>query len=218
MLTPISYSKENKDLIELKKSEKDFTHKSWSNDDLTPIKEAIKKHYHKIQKGICPYCKQQLKSDHGRYWDIEHIIPRSHAPNFMFEPKNLCMSCVECNSEKSNKIVTSSSAKRTYPTDTQKYLIIHPHLDNYEEHLLVIEAGLFYYPLKPKGRKTVEVCGLSRFYEYAGFGNNENIFKKIEALSIAASSVEDDTIKQEILGQITALALRGMVENKQSND
>ncbi|KIP67338.1 HNH endonuclease [Vibrio harveyi] len=218
MLTPISYTQDDKDLIARKKSENNFTHKSWSDEDLTPIKDSIKNHYHKIQKSICPYCKQQLNSTHGRYWDIEHIIPRSHVPNFMFEPQNLCMSCVECNSEKSDKKVTSSTAKTRYPTNTLQFSIIHPHLDNYEEHLLVVEAGLFYYPLKPKGRKTVEVCGLNRFYEYAGFGNNGNVFQTIQALTTAASSVEDDVIKQQILGQITALALRGMVENKQSTD
>lgn len=218
MLTPISYSQDDKELIKSKMSEKNFTHKSWSDEDLTKIKDSIKKHYHKIQKGICPYCKQQLNSTHGRYWDIEHIIPRSHVPNFMFEPKNLCMSCVECNAEKSDKKVTTSSAKTIYPTKAQQYSIIHPHLDNYEEHLLVVEPGLFYYPLKPKGRKTVEVCGLNRFYEYAGFGNNGDVFQTIQALSTAASSVEDDSIKQKILRQITALALRGMVGNKQSTD
>ncbi|KAB7661756.1 HNH endonuclease [Plesiomonas shigelloides] len=218
MLTPIEYSQDEKEIIKAKMSEKSFTHKSWSDEDILAIKESIKSHYHKVQKGVCPYCKQQLNSTHGRYWDIEHIIPRSHVPSFMFEPKNLCMSCVECNSEKSDKKVTSSSAKTIYPTKPQQYSIIHPHLDNYEEHLLVIEAGLFYYPLKPKGRKTVEVCGLNRFYEYAGFGNNGDIFQTIQALTAAASSVEDDSIKHKILGQITALALRRMVENTQSTD
>ncbi|HGS5117427.1 TPA: HNH endonuclease [Vibrio cholerae] len=218
MLIPIIYSQDEMDLIKSKKTEMGFNHKSWFDEDLTLIKNSIKTHYHKIQNGICPYCRQQFNSTHGRYWDIEHIIPRSHVPNFMFEPQNLCMSCVECNSEKSDKKVTNSSAKNTYPTNTLQYSIIHPHLDNYEEHLLVVEAGLFYYPLKPKGRKTIEVCGLNRFYEYAGFGSNGDVFQIIQALTTAASTVADDTIKQQILRQITALALRGMIKSKQSTD
>ncbi|WP_063661600.1 HNH endonuclease [Aliivibrio fischeri] len=216
MLTPISYSQEETDMIEQKLSETNFNHRSWADDDLKQIKESIKKHYHSVQNGVCPYCRQQLNSTHGRYWDIEHIIPRSHVSNFMFEPKNLCMSCVDCNSEKSAKKITSSTAKSKYPIKSEQYFIIHPHLDNYEEHLMVIEAGLFYYPLKPKGRITIEVCGLNRFYEFAGFGSNPDVFTTINALTTAAASVEDETIQQNMLAQIASLAVRGMIKNKQS--
>ncbi len=214
MLIPIIYTQQEMDFIKNKLSEKNFNHKSWSDVDLNIIKESIKRHYHSVQGGVCPYCKRQLNSTHGRHWDIEHIIPRSQTPSFMFEPKNLCMSCVDCNSEKSDKKVTNSIAKKTYPIKSTQYSIIHPHLDCYEDYLLVIEAGLFYYPLKPKGRKTVEVCGLNRFYEFAGFGNNEDIFQKIIALTSAASNIEDDATRFGILREISALALRGVVEHK----
>jgi len=218
MLTPICYTIEENNLIKSKLTEQSFNHNSWADDDFLPIKESIKKHYHKIQNGVCPYCKLQLNSFHGRNWDIEHIIPRSHGPNFMFEPLNLCMSCVGCNSEKSNKVVTDSKAKVTYPIKPSQYRIIHPHFDNYEEHLLVIEAGLFYYPLKPKGRKTVEVCGLTRFYEFAGFGSNAEVFIKIQSLAAAAEAVDSENIKEDILAQISVIALRGVIQNKREDN
>lgn len=217
MLAPIKYSKEDIEAISEKLNEQSFSHTSWGDEDLSSIKESIKAHYHSVQKGVCPYCQQKINSSHGRNWDIEHIIPRSTVPNFMFEPQNLCMSCVECNSEKSNKLVTSSKAQKRYPSDSKQFFIIHPHFDIYEEHLLVIEAGLFYYPLKPKGRKTIEVCGLNRFYEFAGFGGNVDVFTMIRTLTTAASSVDDEKIQEEILGQITALAINGMVKSKRNS-
>ncbi|MGR2956860.1 HNH endonuclease domain-containing protein [Vibrio vulnificus] len=217
MLEPIKYSKEDIKTISGKLNEESFTHTSWGDEDLSLIKESIKTHYHSVQQGTCPYCQRKINSLHGRNWDIEHIIPRSTVPNFMFEPHNLCMSCVECNSEKSNKLVTSSKAKKKYPSDSNQFFIIHPHFDVYEEHLLVIEAGLFYYPLKAKGRKTIEVCGLNRFYTFAGFGGNVDVFTMIQALTTAASSVDDEKVREEILAQITALAINGMVKSKRNS-
>lgn len=217
-LAPVKYSKNELEIIKNKLSHEGFNYESWSDDDLQPIKERIKNHYHSIQNTICPYCKQKLNSTHGRVWDIEHIIPRSHAPNFMFEPKNLCMSCVDCNSEKSNKKITTSKAQHKYPTDKEQFLIVHPHFDDYDENIIILETGLFYYPLKPKGRKTIEVCGLDRFYKFAGFGDSGNIFEKIQILSERASSVSDLKIKEGILSQIAAIAMKGVIKIRKQCD
>lgn len=214
MLVGIKYSDHDIKFIQEKLKSESFCSNSWSDDDLSSLKEKIKKHYHSIQNTICPYCKQKLNSTHGRHWDIEHIIPRSLAKNFMFEPQNLCMSCVDCNSEKSNKKVTTSTAQVKYPTNPDQYLIIHPHFDDYEKNLLVVEAGLFYYPLKEKGRKTIEVCGLNRFYEFAGFGEDEDVFEKITRLNEVASRTDDKQVKSKILEQVIALALKGILTNK----
>lgn len=210
-LKPVEYSLEDKEFIQSKINSDSFSHTSWSDDDLSLIKDTIKRHYHELQKSVCPYCKQKLNSTHGRHWDIEHIIPRVSAPKFMFEAYNLCMACVDCNAEKSAKLVTNSKAKLKYPISSEQYLIIHPHFDDYNEHLLVVEAGLFYYPLKPKGRKTIEVCGLNRFYEFAGFGSEENVFEKIHKLTSLSYSAENEDVKKSILKEIAALALNGIV-------
>ncbi|MCS0024059.1 HNH endonuclease [Vibrio antiquarius] len=214
MLTPVVFDDSQKSTIAKKIKEPDFDHENWSDEDLEPIKETVKKHYHSIQNTVCPYCRQKLNSKHGRYWDIEHIIPRSHQPNFMFEPLNLCLSCVDCNKEKSDKKVTTSNAKNNYPKKPSQYLIVHPHFDNYDDYLIAVKPGLFYYPLESKGRKTIEVCGLNRFYEFAGFGESEDVFTKINRLTELAKSESCENIRQEILGKITALALEGLVTSK----
>ncbi|MGF1806468.1 HNH endonuclease [Aliivibrio sifiae] len=217
MLTPVIFDENQKSIIENKIKEPYFSHKNWVDDELNPIKETIKVHYHSIQRTVCPYCKQKLNSKHGRYWDIEHIIPRSHQPSFMFEPYNLCLSCVDCNKEKSDKKITTSNAKKHYPKNSSQYLIIHPHFDHYDDYLIAVKPGLFYYPLEAKGRKTVEVCGLNRFYEFAGFGECEDVFSKINRLSELANNENSEIIRQEILAKISALALEGLVTSKRQD-
>lgn len=217
MLTPVIFDDNQKSIIAKKISEVDFDHNNWSDDELDPIKETVKLHYHNIQNTICPYCKQKFNSKHGRHWDIEHIIPRSHQPNFMFEPHNLCLSCVDCNKEKSDKKVTTSNAKKNYPKNPSQYLIIHPHFDNYNDFLVAVKPGLFYYPLQPKGRKTIEICGLNRFYEFAGFGESEDVFVKINKLTELANNESSEKIRQEILGKISALALEGLIASKRKD-
>ena len=56
-----------------------------------------------------------------------------------------------------------------------------------------------------------------RFYEFAGFGGNVDVFTMIRTLTTAASSVDDEKIKEEILGQITALAINGIVKSKRNS-
>lgn len=214
MLTPVVFDPEDIAFIKLKLSDINFTHRSWTDEDLQTIKDKIKSHYHAIQNTICPYCKRKLNTKNGRDWDIEHIIPRSIAPRFMFVPENLCMSCVDCNKEKSNKVVTTSNAKSRYPLKSTQFLIIHPHYDIYEEFLVAIEPGVFYFPKHQKGRNTIEICGLNRFYEFAGYGKDSNILEKIKLLTDSAEKASNAQIKAEMLSKISVLALQGILQNQ----
>ncbi len=212
MLIEVKYDDSDNDRILDKLSGKEFSSDSWSDKDLEDLKDKIKKHYIKVQKNICPYCRQSIKSKNGRVWDVEHIIPRSLAPGFMFEPKNLCVACLECNSAKSDKKVVTSKAKKTYPTKSHLFTIIHPHFDNYNEHILVIKEGFYYVALHSKGEKTIEVCKLNRFYEYSDFGSSVQDDNRIFMLSEALKNTEDDLFKRSLRREIAALAIKGAAE------
>ena len=54
----------------------------------------------------------------------------------MFEPKNLCVSCIDCNLEKKDKKVTISKAKKKLPNNSSDYLIVHPHFDTYNDKIV----------------------------------------------------------------------------------
>lgn len=209
MLNSVNYTDNEKRQIENKIKEAKFSANSWSDKDLNNLKLTIKNHYLDSQNYTCPYCRQQIKSGHSRNWDIEHIIPRSTQPNFMFEPLNLCMSCVECNSAKSDKKVTNSNAKLKYPNKSTSYLIVHPHLDTYSDNILVIKEGFYYVALKPKGERTIELCKLNRFYKFSKFGQSVDDDERIFLLSEKLKRTEDEKMKKEIRKNIAALAING---------
>lgn len=205
---PVSFDENEIKIIESKKESSLFKSESWSDDDLKDLKTKIKSYYIKIQNNECPYCKQIIRSVHGRSWDIEHIISRFQEKNFMFEPENLCVSCVDCNSRKSNKKSTSSNAKVRLPKNSKDYLIIHPHYDNYKDFILVIKAGFYYVALEKKGEKTIEVCGLNRFYEFADYNNDVADDNRIFLLAEELSKTIDTTKKNTILKELAYLTIQ----------
>ncbi|WP_445946936.1 HNH endonuclease [Shewanella sp.] len=209
MLNKIIFSDDEINLIGKKLNSAGFTSESWSDDDIVRLKKKIKNHYLTEQKNICPYCKQKINSNHGRYWDIEHIIPRSITPEFMFEPLNLCMSCVDCNSGKTNNKVTNSKAKKKYPIKSTDYIIIHPHFDDYEKHIIVIKEGFYYVARQKKGEKTIAICKLNRFYEFSDFGSCVQDDDRIFMLSEQLRREGSEDLKKIIRREIAELAIKG---------
>jgi len=141
----------------------------WSTTDVrfrplvAKFKEQIKKHYFFDQRGMCCYCSSELQYN-AKTYDAEHILDKSTHPNFMFEPNNFGASCVVCNSHKSKKNVLkrSTTTLRALPRRSSDYLLIHPHLDEWDDYLyfdsikrVVARAG------KQKGVQTIKICGIN---------------------------------------------------------
>lgn len=140
---------------------------------LDDLKGKIKEHYLAEQEYRCAYCRKKNTEDHKLVWDTEHILDKSKYARFMFNSKNLCVSCKSCNSGngKGTKRVLKSGKddRKTLPDKSEDYIFSHPHFDNYYENITIIEtaAGDFYKPMNLKGQKTVEICSLLRFsYKY----------------------------------------------------
>ncbi len=123
------------------------------NKNLIEIKKNIKDFYIISQGYVCPYCRQKIEVDHNAVWDAEHIIPKDKFPRFLFSPLNLCVSCKDCNLEKSNKNILKNDKRKTLPTKSDDYIFIHPHLDFYENHIKIMKSSLFFIPLDSKGKK-----------------------------------------------------------------
>ncbi|MDK2595241.1 HNH endonuclease [Pseudoalteromonas obscura] len=207
--SPIKYTAEEQQLIDKKLKSNSFTHNSWSDEELKDLKSRIKTACVKFQRYKCAYCKQDYKTTNGQVWAIEHIIPRDTAPSFMFEPYNLCASCHDCNNAKSNKNVTTSKAKKTYPMKNTLFSIVHPYLDIYEKNILMIKEGFYYVAIKSKGEKTISVCKLNRFYEYADFGASVDDDERILLLSEQLRSSSEVEVQKAIRKEIAALAIKG---------
>lgn len=106
---------------------------------------------------------KQILATHGRVWDIEHVISRDENLKFMFEPQNLAVSCIECNGAKRATRVTIRDYVR-FPRRSQNYLIVHPHFDEYFEHIDIVGDNT-YQALSKKGKFTIYHCDLFRYWE-----------------------------------------------------
>lgn len=171
----------------------------WSKEEFASIKKTIKDHYLKEQNFTCCFCKQRIKTKHNRAWDSEHIVSRFSYPDFMFEPKNLCITCIDCNKEKSTKPVLAAPIKtRSYPTRSTAYTIVHPHFDQYDDHIVVLVAGELYRWKTKKGRKTINTYGLDRFLEIADRPKESDSSLEIKQLMASALSSNFDYAEREL--------------------
>lgn len=126
------------------------------------LKKHVKRHYTDLQEDICFYCKIDI--NYGGYLEpIEHIVPKSDKPQWMFEPKNLAISCNPCNTKKNadNTLSATGRACMNYPTQANDFSIYHPHFDTWTVHFEEFHQ-FFIKPKTPKGRETFEVCQLYR--------------------------------------------------------
>lgn len=159
---------------------------SWSDEKYSHVRKTIKDHYLKEQDYTCFFCRQRIVVNSNRAWDAEHIISKATHPSFMFEPKNLCITCPDCNNEKRDGRVLDRESRVRFPMTSAAYRIVHPHFDNYDEHLDVIVLGKLYRIKTPKGRNTYRIYGLDRFMMDAGSGREEKVCDEVQTLMQAA--------------------------------
>lgn len=156
----------------------------WKASRLDGFKKRVRRYYHKIQNQKCAYCRMDVSLATG-FYHIEHIIPKSIHPEWMYEPSNLCLSCPNCNTSKGTQEVLADANIEKLPHHSTDYLIVHPHIDNYFEHIEIVD-GLLYKGLTTKGKKTIEICNLTRIELLAERAKNfikseqtENSYAKI---------------------------------------
>lgn len=96
--------------------------------------------------GKCAYCESKLL--HIHHGDVEHIIPKSLAPEKRFEWENLTLACEVCNQKKSDK-------------DPFIEHIIDPYITDPAQHLVF--TGPIIFPLgTEEGRNTQILLDLNR--------------------------------------------------------
>ncbi|AGH96634.1 HNH endonuclease [Pseudobdellovibrio exovorus] len=202
-------SNSEKELLKLPESKKKD---SWDTHTFQDLKKNLKSHLYVEQENLCVYCKQELSKE-TRLTHIEHVIARDNNEKFCFALKNLALSCRDCNSAKSAKYVyhnerTEKSLSR-YPHRSVRFLIPHPHYDNFDEH---VSFFLDFYPIEvnqsSKGIKLIEICNLRRFglmankitaeFKNSAGGMEEKIYK-LSAKSPEEALAGIDEIIAELL-------------------
>ena len=132
----------------------------WENSSLKAYKNRVRQYYRQQQNRKCVYCRMDVSSATG-YFHIEHIVPKSVHPEWMYEPFNLCLACPQCNSAKNIQEVLDNTDITDLPTESSDYLIIHPHIDRYFDNIEIVD-GLLYKGLTKKGEYTIKLCNLTR--------------------------------------------------------
>lgn len=186
------------------------------NKDVKKFRSLIRNHYLSEQKLTCFYCKQYIFSTNGLHWQVEHILPKSLFPQFLFEPKNLIVICPDCNREKGNQNPHIDGdrvcGQQTYPSASGRFKIIHPFFDNYEEHIKRTRSNHCDYPdhyfftaCGPKAKATFRIFDLDRFNRnFAGFpdmsGKQVQTIDDLIELDLSTATFEQ---KQEAILRIT---------------
>jgi uncharacterized protein (TIGR02646 family) len=163
------FSKESNEIIRQKKESTTFTYADWSNGDLEALRKEIRNHYRNEQKGSCSYCKQPVSLVSALNCHVEHIVPKSLHLKFMFTSKNLCVICADCNQIKREQetlgeipeTMSNPTGRVNYPTASSSFKIVHPHFDNYDDHILIVN-GYYIDKGSKKGNFTIGACNLNR--------------------------------------------------------
>ncbi|NDV92875.1 hypothetical protein GTH32_17040 [Alteromonas sp. 345S023] len=184
--------------IEDKIQSDSFSHCDWGGEDLQPIRSRIRRFYRNEQYGVCAYCKENVSLRSANNAHVEHIAPKSLYARFMFEPKNLCVICADCNEIKRNQEVingvtdTFASNVIRYPRSSRAFKIVHPLFDDYDEHIL--KKGRVYIDKSAKGAFTIGVCKLNRFFHEFDvdeeFVNDEEIVHQMNEYIDSNSAVQ----------------------------
>lgn len=145
-------------------------HGAWSPEKTHPLfelvakfKSEIKKYYYWGQQCRCCYCSSQLLPNASTY-HADHIVDKATYRSFTFELNNFAVACAVCNVHKGRKNVLAMKpdiALDKLPVKKDDYLIVHPHLDEWSDHLTFDGDG-FIRSIKPlgKGKNTIDICGI----------------------------------------------------------
>ncbi|MGS0536282.1 HNH endonuclease [Pseudoalteromonas sp. SaAl2] len=191
----VLFNKAQKQLISDVVDNPDFKHSDWNNDNLSKelagLRSFIRKHYRVQQNKRCAYCRKDMSVVSALNCHVEHIVPKSLHDKYMFLPKNLCVVCADCNQIKKDKetlTLNQGGKKRTrYPRASSGFKIVHPHFDNYEDHI-DISRDNWYIDRTSKGHFTIGVCKLNqRSADYGIDEPNEVLQLAVELQSAIAN-------------------------------
>ena len=196
----IIFSKQQLQFIATKKNCSSFSYKDWGDDSLLELRCYIRNYYRNLQKGECAFCKKDLSIVAVENTHVEHIVPKSIYPQFIFEPKNLCVICADCNQIKRDQEITKNTTNTLkkefikYPRSSKSFLIIHPHFDVWHNHL---EKFNGFYVSKDdhkerKGSFTIYACGLNR--KFSKFGYEKETYSDDDLMEAARQLIESDDI------------------------
>ncbi|WFB70046.1 HNH endonuclease [Chryseobacterium sp. WX] len=209
IMNAYNYSEEEKKLIKSISKESDI----WSLDEIIDLKKEIRNFYRKEQKILCAYCRNPVSLVYPDNCHVEHIAPKSLYPEYIFVSKNLCVICADCNKIKRNQETIDKvpdtikkKLKTKYPDKSEHFNIVHPHFDNYDDHIH-IENGFYIDKASKKGNFTIGACLLNRKFLFMGWEpqtvNNTEMINKITKIYKEPKQDKRDDMLQKIIKELS---------------
>jgi uncharacterized protein (TIGR02646 family) len=180
--------------------------KVWDNKLIAPIKNKVKSLLREVQNETCCYCKRNTTGEFKMVLDIEHILPKSHHPELMFNLVNLAIACKRCNmliKKDDRSFIVNLGKIKISPFESSNYKLIHPNLDIYFDILrrVAIEINdtrLIKYTVvdgQDKGQYTYDYFKLVEF--------EQDSFNKAQGLNDA--QIDTDKIDENTTIEIRKL-------------
>ncbi len=149
----------------------------WKEKHYSSLKRHIRKEFYTIQKRRCAYCRRKLNPE-GKNEHIDHIIARSIKRGWMFKPRNLVLTCYQCNTQKSNIPYTRTDRNlNSLPKKAINYLYFNPFVHNWSQHFSIVE-NLFIKAESTIGQDTIKEIKLYRYEYSVKYADEANIYGK----------------------------------------
>lgn len=179
------------------------------------FKTTLKTQLRHTQLGRCCYCRRLLADPMAT--DLEHFIEKAIYPSFTFEILNLALSCGTCNNKKNAKFMrlnrylsrrakvgagTTVAIRRcptlathpltlaAVPNNSAAYRWVHPHLDDYSDHL-AIEKGWVFTWRSAKGFRTVRGLELNALAQLERRAIAERLASRTGHLSLLVGALAE---------------------------
>lgn len=147
----------------------------WSKNDFTSLKRYVRFTHYQTQKRRCVYCRRKL-NPLGVNEHIDHIVARSLKTGWMFKPRNLVLSCYQCNTQKQDaSAIRIGITYKRLPRRSQHYILFNPYVHRWSDHF-EIEDGLFIKARSKVGDNTIKELNLMDHKYSIIYADESNIF------------------------------------------
>jgi len=147
----------------------------WCSKEFSSLKRNFRYQHYKKQKRRCTYCRRIL-NPLGINEHIDHLVARSIRKGWMFKPRNLVLTCYQCNTQKSAAPILPSGLRfKRLPKQPNNYTLFNPYVHKWSEHF-EMEDDLFLKARSIEGQNTIRELKLFDYKYSLKYAEEVNIF------------------------------------------
>ena len=130
----------------------------WDSDKkgIKSFKKNFRQDMYRKQNKLCSYCRVHVPIACVPL-HREHIVYKDEHPQWMFLPKNLCVSCYWCNIYKGTTEVLENLQAVEYPKSSNGFRIIHPFYDKFSDHIELLGGVLYRGKTECQGLRCTQI-------------------------------------------------------------